>query len=68
MSTFLIIMAVSFLIIAIAFAIGILIPWFKEMKFLSTWEKIKGCLNVLAVLTVGAGLATLFFQVSFMIR
>lgn len=68
MSTFLIIMAVSFLIIAVALVVTILINWCKDLKFSSTWEKIKGCLTVLAVLTVGAGLATLFIQVSNMIR
>lgn len=65
MSTFLIIMGIAVLIIAFAAAIGQVVKIVQGFsEYASGWEKCALILNLLAILTLGAGLGTLFFVVS----
>ncbi|MCQ2801593.1 MAG: hypothetical protein MJ222_02920 [Bacilli bacterium] len=65
MSTFLIIMGIVTLIIALAAAIGQIVKISDAFsEYASGWEKCGTILNLLAILTLGAGIGTLFFVVS----
>ena len=65
MSTFLIIMGISVLIIAVAAGVGQIVKISNDFsEYASGWEKCGSILTLVAILTLGAGIGTLFFVVS----
>ena len=65
MSTFLMIMGIVTLIIALAATIGQIVKIINGFSdYASGWEKCGMILNLLAIMTLGAGIGTLFFVVS----